>query len=134
MTWHRKPSRQPTQVGDYHLFELLDQISLMAQYNITATVDAADCLARLNAEATRKLCNVWLDSSHLPQDVKDGVKQTAIEPSVPPMEKGLEFTTPITGDSLKRHHDQACDRARAEKLLSRKAATFQKPALQKCKA
>ena len=58
-------------MGDQYLLKLLDKISFLAQYNITATTDAIDYLARLNMEAAQKLCNVWLDSSCLPQDVKD---------------------------------------------------------------
>ena len=59
--------------------------------------------------------------------------EAAIEPGVTPFETGVEFTAPIAGDSLKRQHDQACSRARAEKLLSQKAATLQKSAPQKHK-
>ena len=50
------------------------------------------------------------------------------------MERGVEFTAPIAGEVLKRQHDQACNRAKAEKLLARKAVTFQKPTAQKRKA
>ena len=125
--------RQPKHLTDEHLADIMEQIALLAQFNITATVDAADCLARLNSEAARRLRTVWLDSSRLPPDVKDGVKQAAIEPGIPPVERGFEFTAPIAGEALKRHHDQACDRAKAEKLLSQRAATLQKPAPQKRK-
>ena len=81
----------PTHVYDQYLMQLLNQICLLAQYNLTATTDAADCLARLNAEAARKLRNVWLDSSRLPQDVKDGVKLALIEPGSTPLERGVKF-------------------------------------------
>ena len=44
--------KQPSQLSDDYLLELIGKISLLAQYSITATTDATDCLARLNAEAT----------------------------------------------------------------------------------
>lgn len=108
--------------------DLLDKVSTLAQYSLTAAADAADCTARLNAEALRKLRAVWLDNSRLPDEVKDAVKSAPIEAGSAPVERGVEFTTPIAGEVLKKQHDLACARARAEKLLTKKASALQKPA------
>ena len=121
----------PTPLDAQHLTRLLNQISLLVQYNLTATTDTADCLTRLNTEAVKKLRNVWLDSSRLPQDVKDGIKLAPIEPGSTPLERGIKFMAPVAGVSLKHHHDQACEHAKADKFLSRKAANLHKSAPQK---
>jgi hypothetical protein len=98
--------------------QLLNQIALLAQYNLTAVADAASCLARFNAESARGLRSVWLDQSRLPEEVKEAVKTSVVcEGSVPP-ESGMEFTAPIAGEPLKVAHEQACARAKADKLLA----------------
>jgi hypothetical protein len=112
---------------------LLDQLSLLAQYNLTAMADAANCLARFNAESARRLRSVWLDHSRLPEEVKDSVKTSPIcEGQVPP-ERGMEFTAPIAGEPLKVAHEHACDRAKADKLLAHKSAALRKTSQQSLK-
>jgi hypothetical protein len=107
---------------DPTMIEFLDKIGQLAQYNLTAAADAADCTTRLNAEALRRLRAVWIDASRLPDEVKDAVKAAPVAPGVVPTERGTEFTAPIAGEALKQHHDMACARVKAEQLLAKRAA------------
>jgi hypothetical protein len=113
-----------------HMREILEQLSLLAQYNLTAMADAADCLARFNSESVRRLRNVWLEQSRLPHDVKESVKTAPVCQGLVPPERGMEFTAPIAGEPLKVAHEQACARAKADKLLAHKSAALGKPTQQ----
>jgi hypothetical protein len=111
---------------DGHMGEILEQLSLLAQYNLTAMADAADCLARFNSESVRRLRAVWLEQSRLPHDVKESVKTAPVCEGLVPPERGMEFTAPIAGEPLKVAHEQACARAKADKLLAHKSAALGK--------
>ncbi len=111
--------------------DCLTKIAQLARYTLTAAADSVDCVARLNADALKRLRAVWLDQSKLPDEVKDAVKASPITSGTPPTATGVEFTTPIAGEVLKQQHDMACARAKAEQLLYKKAGAFRRPLQQK---
>lgn len=76
----------PTHLEESFVIDLVKMISLLAQYSLTASTDTADYLARLNAEEACKLHAVWLDSSRLLTDVKEGMHRSSQES---PSEKGV---------------------------------------------
>ena len=125
---------QPGQ--DFTLFvkECVDQMTDLTRYSLTAAEDAADCVARLNAESLRRLRATWLDNSRLPDEIKDSVKRAPIEPGVVPPERGVEFTAPVAGECLKKEHNQMFARVKAQKLLQKQSTTFKKGAPPKRKA
>ena len=109
----------------------LDRVAMLAQYSLTAALDTADCLGRLNSEALRKLRDLWLDKSSLPDSVRDGVKTSPLAPGIAPSSTGVEFTAPLIGDVLKTQHDSAYSAVKSEKLLARKASVFGKPSFKR---
>lgn len=115
-----------SQGASARISENLQKKAILAQYNLTASADAADCLARQNADAARCLRAVWLESSRLPEEVRDAVKTSPIVEGVMPPDRGMEFTTAIAGDIFKTAHDNACSRAKADKLLAHKSSVFQR--------
>jgi hypothetical protein len=121
-------TQQLLQDGDFaQVRDNLQRMALMAQYSLTASIDAADCLARFNSDSACRLRSVWIDHSRLPDDIKDAVRIAPIVEGTVPAERGREFTAPIVGEALKSAHEQAYSRAKADKLLSQKSASMQKP-------
>ena len=68
------------------MFTVVQQIEELTRLSLTAAVDAADCLACLNADTLRCLGVTWLDASRLPGEIKDAVKCAPIELGKVPQE------------------------------------------------
>ena len=93
--------------------------------------DAADCVARLNADALRHLRATWLDTSKLPGEIKEAVKCAPIEPGTVPQEHGVEFTAPIAGECLTKEHSEMFARVKTQNLLVKQKDVFKKGTAQK---
>ena len=114
-----------------YTFENLSKISELARYSLTAASDAADCIARLNADALRRLRATWLDASRLPNEIKEAVKGAPIESGSVPQQKGVEFTAPIAGECLTKEHSEMVSRVKAQNLLVKQRDVFKRGTGQK---
>ena len=93
----------------------------------SALEDTSECLARGNADAVRKLRDLWLEHATLPHEVREGIRQLPVVRGNIPAERNAEFAAPLVGDDINKLYDQAYKRAKASQALYKRQAQF-KPA------
>ena len=121
-------AREAVMKGDgAKVLSLLDQVDGLSAFTWAAMEDTADCLARSNADAVRKLRSLWLDHADLPSEVREGIKQVPVVRGLIPPERNVEYSAPVCGDELQRFYDEAYSRSKATRALHSKQGQFRAP-------